>query len=104
VGTITLKPTLTPTLFIPNSFSPNGDGTNDVFKAYGVGILEFDGNIFDKWGELVYHWGSISDGWNGKMELNKISQNEVYVYSIRVKNECQTKFEPTRSGTVTLIK
>ncbi len=103
--TVALKNIVTPPLYIPNSFTPNGDLLNDEFKAYGEGVIEFDGNIFNKWGELIYHWDTIDGGWNGKTPIsNQIAFNEVFVYSIRVKNECQKKFEPVRSGVVTVIR
>jgi gliding motility-associated-like protein len=101
---ITLKDSIAPTLFIPNAFTPNEDNINDEFKVFGEGIVEFDGNIFDRWGELIFHWDNIEGGWDGKRAAKDLVMSEVYVYSIRVKNECRADFENVRIGSVTVIK
>ncbi len=94
-----------PTLFIPNSFTPNGDGHNESFKAYGDGIVEFEASIFDRWGELIYTWKDLNEGWNGQMVKGGESVlNDVYVYIIKVRNECKKNFEEARSGTITVTK
>jgi gliding motility-associated-like protein len=101
---INFKDSIAPTLYIPNAFTPNEDGLNDVFKVYGEGVVEFEGNIFNRWGELLYHWESIEGSWNGKSKANDYVMTEVYVYTIKVKNECQKNFEHVRMGSVTMIK
>lgn len=64
----TLRHTVAQTLFIPTSFSPNGDGLNDVFKIGGEGIrLEnFEMSIFDRWGRELFLSNNPDFGWNGK--------------------------------------
>ena len=56
-------------VFVPNLFSPNGDGQNDFFRVYGAGIKTLDLQVYDRQGNRVYHSGSVSDiletGWNG---------------------------------------
>lgn len=102
---VNLRDEIIPTLYIPNSFTPDGDELNDVFQAKGDGIIEFHGAIFNRWGELIYEWDNINDGWDGSLKENKIiSLNDVYIYSIKVKNECKNSFEDPRSGIVTVIK
>jgi gliding motility-associated-like protein len=53
--------------FVPNAFSPNGDGRNDVFKIGNCQfdkLLEFD--IYNRWGQLIYHNNSdLNQGWDG---------------------------------------
>jgi gliding motility-associated-like protein len=51
---------------IPNVFTPNGDGTNDVFGIKSIGVKEIDGEIFNRWGTKVHEWHNQDDGWNGK--------------------------------------
>lgn len=58
------------TLFIPNSFTPNGDGINDIFKAVGQGIISFDFKIYNRWGVLQFSTNDIEEGWNGSFNNN----------------------------------
>jgi gliding motility-associated-like protein len=51
--------------YMPNCFTPNGDGTNEVFSAYGRGIKEYHLMIFDRWGDLIWQTQDIQEGWNG---------------------------------------
>jgi gliding motility-associated-like protein len=81
------------TLYIPNSFSPNGDGKNDLFfpTGYYVNPDKFNMMIFDRWGNLYFNtnkWDvKQSEGWNGTKD-NSGSLNDVvmdiYVYRIRL--------------------
>jgi gliding motility-associated-like protein len=66
-----------PTFFIPNSFSPNGDGLNDYFKPYGLGITNYKLTIYDRWGKLVFTGTEADKGWDG-MEY----EQGAYVYFI----------------------
>jgi gliding motility-associated-like protein len=53
------------TLYTPNSFTPNGDGKNDVFLADGGGVTSFEMQVFDRWGGLVFESSDIEYGWDG---------------------------------------
>ena len=70
-----------PDFGIPMAFSPNGDGLNDVFKVYGVGLNEFELLIFNRWGEVIYQTNNQFEGWDGKKNGNPC-QIDVYVYKI----------------------
>ena len=73
------------TLFIPNAFTPNGDGTNDVFMPKGQFILSFDMTIFNRWGDLIFRSNDLNKGWDGTGNNDTdISQQDVYVYKIKV--------------------
>ena len=57
-------------MFIPNLFTPNGDGSNDVFKAYGYGFQEnIEFKIYNRWNRVVYEANTFSAlkdlGWDG---------------------------------------
>jgi gliding motility-associated-like protein len=52
-------------LFIPNAFSPNGDGINDVFGVEGANVTDFKMWIFDRWGREVFFSNDINKKWNG---------------------------------------
>lgn len=68
-------------LYVPNAFTPDDDGLNDIFYAEGFGILEFEMMIFDRWGELIFTSNDLSYGWNGMYRGEK-SQIGVYTYKI----------------------
>ncbi len=76
-------------LFIPNTFSPNGDGSNDVFYPRGRGLERVKLlRIFNRWGEVVFEKrdfpvNDASSGWNGTYK-GKIPQPDVYVYQAEV--------------------
>lgn len=72
-----------PSLYVPNSFTPNGDGKNNVFLPKGHKV--FSGNcslkIFDRWGQLLYSTNTPDVGWDGKSN-GKECQQDVYVYML----------------------
>jgi gliding motility-associated-like protein len=53
------------TFLIPNVFTPNSDGKNDLFTITGKGILSLRGEIFNRWGQKEYEWNTINGGWDG---------------------------------------
>ena len=69
-------------LYIPNTFSPNGDYKNDVFYARSHLLKEFEMDIFDRWGNHLFHSGDINYGWDGTYKGN-IQQEDVYVWKIK---------------------
>ncbi|MBC8048182.1 MAG: gliding motility-associated C-terminal domain-containing protein, partial [Fimbriimonadaceae bacterium] len=86
---------------IPNAFTPNGDGLNDTFSVVTSGDDHVPGfTIFNRWGEIVYHSGKLSEPWDGTN--NGLAQeNGAYIYLITI--ECEGNYE-TMTGTVTLIR
>ncbi len=72
------------TFYIPNSFTPNFDGVNEVFQAYGTNIQEFQMWIFDRWGNLIFETNDIQKGWDGTVKnKGNIVQEDVYVWKVR---------------------
>jgi gliding motility-associated-like protein len=55
-------------IYVPNAFTPNGDGTNDIFQPKGFGIVKYEINIFDRWGEKVFSTKDFEKGWDGTMQ------------------------------------
>lgn len=92
-------------IYVPNTFTPNGDGINDVFMPYGIGIDpdRFEMFIFDRWGNLIYQTRDITKGWDGKVQGHpNLSQIDTYVWKI-------TTYDPDGSrrryvGHVNLIR
>jgi gliding motility-associated-like protein len=90
-------------IFIPNAFTPNGDGDNDVFYAKGEYINDFEMRIFDRWGNMIYYADNINKPWNGKKNnVGEIEQQDVYVYQITIKDNKDKRHKYV--GTVTLVK
>ena len=85
-----LRHSLAQTLYIPTSFSPNGDGLNDVFKIGGEGIrLEnFEMSIFDRWGRELFISNNPDFGWNGKyLTTGEYVPSGSYPYVINYKDQ-----------------
>lgn len=89
-------------LYIPNAFTPNGDGDNDFFYAKGEYINDFEMRIFDRWGNMFYYADRINEPWNGKKNnIGEIAQQDVYVYQITIKDNKNKRHKYV--GTVTLV-
>ncbi len=86
---------------IPNSFTPNGDGLNDIFQPKGYGITKYEFEIYDRWGEKIFITNDFSNGWDGKQSGIVVS-NGSYVYRIKLTNVFSQSKEYT--GHVTLYK
>ena len=70
-------------LAFPNAFSPNGDNYNEKFKAKEVqSIIEFHAAIYNRWGQKLYEWDDVNDGWDGKFNGRPVKDG---VYYIQVK-------------------
>ncbi len=88
-------------LHIPNSFTPNNDGLNDIFKINSaMVVVSFYGQIFNRWGSLIYEWSDAESGWDGKYK-DKVVPEGVYVYVIKSEGLCGRK---EITGHVTLLK
>lgn len=94
-------------MFLPNTFSPNADGMNDVFYPMGKGIASIKNfRIFNRWGEKVFEQyafqaNDISKGWDGKIK-GTLASPDVFVYIIQV--VCGNGQELTFKGDVTLLR
>lgn len=92
------------TFFIPNAFTPNGDGVNDFFYGQGIGIVDYDIYIFDRWGNMIYHGDNIyASYWDGRANKgDDVAQQDVYVWKVRLTDVFGKKHNYI--GTVTLVK
>lgn len=72
-------------IWIPNAFSPDGNGTNDFFYVDGYGIKELHMMIFDRWGVKLYDGVGVDQTWDGYYK-GEIVQTDVYVYKVRAKD------------------
>lgn len=77
------------TFYVPNTFTPNGDGKNDVFLAYGVYVADFHMMVFDRWGMLIFESKDMNNGWDGRVRNNggTPAQIDTYVWKITYTEE-----------------
>ena len=97
----TITVTYDGSLYVPNSFTPNGDGDNDFFSALGKGIVKFEMSIYDRWGELLFYTENLKSGWDGNY-LGIPAKTETYIWKIKyteVAGDNQKLF-----GKVTLLR
>lgn len=68
-------------LEMPNAFSPNGDGINDIYKAKAnhKSIVEFHAYIFNRWGKKIFEWSDINSGWDGTYHGKQVKDGAYYV-------------------------
>jgi gliding motility-associated-like protein len=86
---------------VATAFTPNNDGKNDCFgvKQWGT-VSNFSLNLYNRWGELIFHSDNPSQCWNGFYK-NVLQPSDVYVYWIKAKTICGDVF---RKGTFVLIR
>ncbi|MGZ4036469.1 MAG: PKD domain-containing protein, partial [Bacteroidia bacterium] len=91
-------------IWVPNAFTPNGDGLNDVFYAKGYGVTKFSLEIYDRWGEKVFTSSDINSAWDGTYMSRGAGtiQEGVYTWMVKVTSVAGKAKELT--GHVTLIK
>lgn len=89
------------TVYVPNAFTPNGMGNNEMFFAYGTNVQSFEMYVFDRWGMLIFQSRDINIGWDGTLKNNPC-QEDVYVYRILWKDSQNKNHRMT--GHVSLIR
>ncbi len=88
-------------IFLPNAFTPNGDGLNDFFEAKGLFFQSFSMKIFNRWGELIFVSDNADVGWDGTFN-GKLMPEATYVYRVDVTDF--TGMKSSRSGGVLLLR
>lgn len=89
-------------IYVPNAFSPNGDDLNDEFSVVTRLITDFNIQMFDRWGKLLYASDDLSFGWDGKDISGQPVTEGVYVYRIVATTYSGDRID--RSGSVTVIR
>lgn len=92
-----------PTIFIPNAFTPDGNGINDVFLPKMFGVREFSMTIYNRWGDLIFVSNDSEIGWNGKVDgIGETVKDDMYIYKIYIRD---LKGNPRIfKGKITVIK
>ncbi|RYY52672.1 MAG: T9SS type B sorting domain-containing protein, partial [Chitinophagaceae bacterium] len=89
------------TVFIPNTFTPNNDGKNDILYVYGNSIAKLKLRVYNQWGQFIYESLNVANGWNGTYR-GEIQPNGVYVYYAEVEFNDGSKV--SKKGTITLLR
>ncbi|MGN7989197.1 putative Ig domain-containing protein [Pedobacter sp. 22226] len=88
-------------IYIPNAFTPNNDGKNDIFLIYGNTIASAKMSVYTQWGQLIFQSDNVANGWDGTFK--GVNQPiGVYVYMVGVTFTDGTT--TLRKGTITLIR
>lgn len=90
-----------PDIFVPNTFTPNGDGVNDTLFVRGRHIARLDFQVFDRWGERVFRTEDASIGWSGHFR-GRLVDPAVFVYHLRA--WCIDGQEYFTKGNVTVVR
>jgi gliding motility-associated-like protein len=90
-----------PMLFIPNAFTPNNDGVNDVFRVSGIGIETFEMAIFNRWGETVFETNDLNAVWVGGKEEYFASDGIYHYQAIYSGTSSQQK---TMTGHILMLR
>jgi len=94
-------------IYIPNTFTPNDDQLNDIFKPILLedNILEYSFVIYNRWGEIVFETNDLSEGWIGDTKNNHAfyAKDGTYIWQLKIK-EKDVPGEQNFSGKVTLIR
>jgi gliding motility-associated-like protein len=90
-----------PYIYVPNAFTPNGDGKNDVLYAESSVATDVDFKIYDRWGELVFETKSLSQGWDGTFRGKPVDPG-VFVYHLKV--TCYNHEIFYKKGNITVIR
>lgn len=87
-------------LRIPNAFTPNGDGVNDVWKVGYRSLLDFKCWIFDRYGNQIYYFDNPDDGWDGKYK-GKTVKPGVYYYILEARGSDGKKYK--KGGDINIV-
>lgn len=93
-----------PDVFIPNSFTPNEDGLNEIFYVVGADKEDYEFMIFDRWGELIFYSNDPAKGWDGKYKNGKLVQLGTYAWKLFYKNYCLAPTYQTKFGHINVIR
>lgn len=88
-------------LKVPNAFSPDGDGINDIWKVSYRSLLDFECKIFDRQGHELFKFNNPDDGWDGKKNGKTVTPG-VYFYVIKAKGSDGKKY--SKSGDINIIR
>lgn len=88
--------------YMPNTFTPNNDGLNEEYKVLGGScVTQFNGSVFDRWGNEIFKWKDISDTWDGTFKGKEV---EVGVYNYLISYTLYNGKVFTKTGHIAIIR
>lgn len=100
-GAITVNGSSLNDIFVPNAFTPNNDGKNDLLMIYGTDIKSVRFSVYDQWGELQFQSTNQSKGWDGTFK-GRPQPVGVYVYYLEAVMNDNNQLK--KKGTITLLR
>jgi len=88
-------------IYVPNAFSPNGDGKNDVLYVRANNLIKMDFVVFDRWGQKMFETTDITRGWDGTYKGKKM---DAAVFGYYLKATCAGGEQFEKKGNVTLLR
>ncbi|MEM0998384.1 MAG: gliding motility-associated C-terminal domain-containing protein [Bacteroidota bacterium] len=88
-------------VFIPNAFTPNGDGVNDYFYIPEANLTSFNFSVFDRWGNEVFKTNNANFRWDGRSKGNGVPSG-IYVFVLDARNTNNDRVK--RSGTISVVR
>jgi gliding motility-associated-like protein len=90
-------------VFLPKAFTPNGDGTNDLYFGFGENLVEYKLIIYNRWGQSVFETNDETVGWNGSFEEQEAPAG-LYVYKVTYITPCSKDSTTEILGTIMLLR
>lgn len=90
-----------PYIFVPNAFTPDGDGKNDILYVRSSVGYEMEFRIFNRWGEMVFESFDVNHGWDGKYK-GKLLEPQVFDYYVKL--QCYNHEVFLKKGNISLIR
>jgi gliding motility-associated-like protein len=90
-------------MYFPNTFTPNEDTQNDYFTGYGIDVVSFHMQIFNRWGELIFQTTDMNTGWDGRCKGEYV-QEDTYVYVVDYQLNCSELVIKNKRGHVNVLR
>jgi gliding motility-associated-like protein len=88
-------------IYLPNAFTPNADGKNDVLYVRGNDLKKFKLEVYDRWGQLVFETTDKNKGWDGSYSGSSLNGA---VFGYYLTGDCTTGSSFQKKGNITVIK
>jgi gliding motility-associated-like protein len=96
------SPVVVSDIFVPNVFSPNGDGQNDTWGVRSVGLSSLDAQIFNRWGQQVAQLRAPDQSWDGRTDAGELTPSGTYYFVLEAQGGDGRSYRFT--GSLTLLR
>ena len=101
--TVNIKLSYNLSLFVPNAFTPNGDGNNDLFRVKAKGVALYRLQVYNRWGQLIFQTNNMAQGWDGRYK-GQLQPFGTYVYFVQYAYYGRGKELLQQKGSFTLLQ